>query len=465
MKKLKIGFIPAHRELMGEAFAVEMREFYIKKLSSIKEMELIYPDENLTKKGLVRDLEDSKAIINFFSEKKIDGIILGALNYGDERSALTIVENFYNLPIFIFGTAEPEIPKDNFFRSASACGILPISFGLTRRNIKFTFGGIAKLEDKKFDIRLDSFLRVVSAYKKFNNARIGMIGSRQNDFEVCAFNEALMISRYKQKIVHFNLLDLKYEIESIPDSNPEIQLIIESILKSGSCSYDKKGLYKVAKLEYQILKYAREFDLDAFTIQCWTSMQKFIGVTPCLTNGRITKTGYPVACEGDVNNALAMLIQRSLTFGETTPMILDILTIHPEIDNLVLAWHCGNASVDNKESSEIAKIMPQCPWEGTFGKEAAAASMEFVLKPGTVTFNCLVEHNGQFKLSNITGKMVKRKDKIRGAWSWVEMKDRDKFYETIVYEGFTHHNSIIYGDLTLHVKELCKYLNIQCIEA
>ena len=464
MEKLKIGFIPAHRELMGEDFAVEMRKFYIKKLSAIKEMELIYPDENLTKKGLVRDFEDSKKVIELFSQNRIDAVILGALNYGDERSALTIVENFPGMPVFLFGTAEPDIPKDHFFVSASACGILPISFGLNRRSIKFTYGGIAKLEDKKFDGKLDSFLRVASAFKEFNNARIGMIGSRQNDFEVCAVDEALMIARYKQKIIHFNLLDLKYEIDAVSDSNPQVQAIIEDILKSGSCFIDKKGLYKVAKLEYLLLKYAEEFDLDAFTIQCWTSMQKYMGITPCMTNGRLTRLGFPVACEGDVNNALAMLIQKNLTFSKATPMILDILTIHPEKENLILAWHCGNVSVDNKEKSETAKIMPQCPWEDIFGKEAATASMEFGLKPGIVTFNCLVEHNGQFKLSNITGKMVTSTDKIRGAWSWVEMKDRDKFYETLIYEGFTHHNSIIYGDLRLHVKELCKYLNIQCVE-
>jgi len=463
MVKLKIGFIPAHRQLMGEDFAVEMRKFYIKKLSKIKEIELIYPDENLIKNGLVRNFEDSKKVINLFTQNRVDAIIIGALNYGDEKSVLTIVENFPNKPVFLFGTAEPEIPKNHFFVSASACGILPISFGLKRRSIKFTYGGIAKLEDKKFDNKLDSFLRVVLAFKGFNNARIGMIGSRQNDFEVCAVDEALMISRYKQKIIHFNLLDIKYEIDAIPDSNFQVQEIVEDILKSGRSDIEKKSLYKVAKLEYLILKYAEEFDLDAFTIQCWDSMQKYIGITPCMTNGRITKIGFPVACEGDVNNALAMLIQKNLTFGKATPMILDILTIHPEKDNLILAWHCGNASIDNKERSQTAKIMYQCPWEDVFGKESAIASMEFGLKPGIVTLNSLVEHNGQFKLSNITGKMVTSTDKIRGAWSWVEMKDRDKFYETLIYEGFTHHNSIIYGDLTLHVKELCKYLNMDCV--
>ena len=78
--------------------------------------------------------------------------------------------------------------------------MLPITFGLKRRNVKFTFGGVPKQSsDLDFDREFGRFVRTVQAIKKFRNAKVGMLGDRPNDFEVCAFNEALMINRYNQK--------------------------------------------------------------------------------------------------------------------------------------------------------------------------------------------------------------------------------------------------------------------------
>jgi L-arabinose isomerase len=182
-----------------------------------------------------------------------------------------------------------------------------------------------------------------------------------------------------------------------------------------------------------------------------------------MTNGRITDLGYPVSCEGDANGALSMLIQQAMVTGKKTPSLVDILTAHPDEDKLVLAWHCGNASVSNKHAESDARIMPQCPWSDKFGRKAGAASMELMLKSGFSTINSLIEHNGQYKLSNFFVEMVKRDDNIRGAWSWFEVPDREKFYEKLVYEGFPHHTSLIYEDLRDPIKEFCRYLDIKCI--
>ena len=165
------------------------------------------------------------------------------------------------------------------------------------------------------------------------------------------------------------MLDLKYEMESIPDDNEQVTRIIKEIITGTSCSFSEKELLKVAKLEVQILKYINDFNLDALSIECWTSIQKYIGVTPCLTNSRITDIGYPVSCEGDINNALTMLIQKNITFGAKAPMILDMLTLHPNENDLMLAWHCGNVSLSNKAEGVTAYVMPQCPWENEYGRE------------------------------------------------------------------------------------------------
>ena len=465
MSKIKIGFIPAHRDMMDEEYAVTTKKLFEDRFRADRNIEVICPNSSLTCGGLVRNLEDAKKVSELFYEHKIDCIVLGAITFGDERSALTIIEKFYGLPVFIFAVAEPDIPDGKFFKSAAPCGLLPITFGLKRRNVKFTFGGVPKPAwDMDFAREFERFVRTVLAVKKFRNARVGMLGDRPNDFEVCAFNEALMINRYNQKITHINMLDLKFEMESIPDDNEQVTRIIKEIITRTCCSFSEKELLKVAKLEVQILKYIKDFNLDALSIECWTSIQKYIGVTPCLTNSRITDIGYPVSCEGDVNNALTMLVQKNMTFGTKAPMILDMLTLHPDENDLMLVWHCGNVSISNKAVGVTANVMPQCPWENEYGRERAAASIEFLIKSGVVTANCLVEHNGCYKMLAFEGLMVNIQNNIRGAWSWMKVKDRDKIYKTMVNEGFTHHLSLIHEDISEIVMEFCHYLDIQFVK-
>ena len=59
MDKIKIGFVPAHRDPFDEDWAVKMRRRCLDALSRIPGMEIIVPDENLTPNGLVRDDSDA----------------------------------------------------------------------------------------------------------------------------------------------------------------------------------------------------------------------------------------------------------------------------------------------------------------------------------------------------------------------------------------------------------------------
>ena len=97
------------------------------------------------------------------------------------------------------------------------------------------------------------------------------------------------------------------------------------------------------------------------------------------------------------------------------------------------------------------------------GKKAAA-SIEFMIKSGAVTANCLVEHNGCYKMLSFEGLMVNSQNKIRGAWSWMKVKNRGRIYKTMVNEGFTHHLSLIHEDISGIIEEFCYYLDIQFIK-
>ena len=90
-----------------------------------------------------------------------------------------------------------------------------------------------------------------------------------------------------------------------------------------------------------------------------------------------------------------------------------------------------------------------------------AGLAQFQIKPGKVTFCRLAEYDDQWKMLIATGEIIPSDETLAGTWSWVEVKDHDQLYRTLVEEGFVHHASMIHGDQTQSLLQACKFLGIK----
>jgi L-fucose isomerase-like protein len=462
MEPITLAMIPAHRGVMDRNFSIDRRARLLAALSGIGGVRIVAPTESVTSGGLVSGEKDALRAIDHFEKERPAGIVLAVLGYGDEKSALAIVEKFPGLPVLLVAMKEP-VPDGGFLQGASVGGMLPISYGLRKRNRPFTFAGVFEPEDPRLVAEVASFARVCHAVRKFRGARVGMIGFRPYDFEVCIFNEGLLLERYGAKTVPLNLIDLEHAIAGIADSDPLVGRIVEEIRAAFSPGCGTAELARLAKLELVMLRYAEEYRLDALTIQCWSAIQERIGITPCLTNGRISTLGIPVACEGDAMGALSMLLQQWLGDGGGVPWLADILMLHPEKEDLFLAWHCGNAPAGLAAEGSPALLKGHCSFEEGFA--GGLATSELVVRPGPVSANRIVEHNGEFRLLHVDGRMVPSDDRMRGSWGWVAVADRERMLRTVVEEGFVHHVSIMHGALGPRVREASRYLGMRLVVA
>ena len=66
----------------------------------------------------------------------------------------------------------------------------------------------------------------------------------------------------------------------------------------------KESVIKSAKLEKFLRVWGKENEIDAFAIQCWTSIQANYGVCSCTTMSRFGDEGMPSACEADILGTL-----------------------------------------------------------------------------------------------------------------------------------------------------------------
>ena len=290
MENIKLGFVPAHREPFDEEWATGMRERCLNVFSKVPQLEMIVPDELLTRGGCVRDDDDAENTIRLFRERGIDGLIIGTMTFGDEVSALTVATAFQEVPLLLFGTKEGAFTDEGGRRSDSFCGTLSISSGLHRRQIPFTFGGIVFPEEDDFSDLVTDFVRVCAVKTGFSGARIGLVGPRPERFETCIFSEDELMNQFNQRVVPVSLPDIMKIADIHGENAGAIQEIIRDMYEEADLTELSGGIIeKIAGLEFALIKFATEKNLSAMGIQCWTAMQEVYGISPCYAMGRLTE--------------------------------------------------------------------------------------------------------------------------------------------------------------------------------
>ncbi|RLG78086.1 MAG: hypothetical protein DRO14_01440 [Thermoprotei archaeon] len=465
MIKVRLGFAPLHRYPFDEEWAVEIKKRVIESIKkNLNFIELVYPNEKLTKMGLVWSDEDAEKVVKLFREKDVAGIILGTMTFGDELAGARIAEEFKGYPILVFGTKEPPAKAGGFRRSDSFCGTLSLASALYRRKIPFIFAGIVFPEEEEFIKAIDAFARASLIVKEFKGARIGLIGPRPERFETVTFNEAKMAELFGQRVVHESLFKVIEEARKLGDDDPEVVRIIEEMKKSAdTSSVPEDALLKMAKFEVILRRLAKEKNLKGLGIRCWTEIQEYYGISPCFVMGRLTQSGIMTSCEVDIYGALTMMIQYLASLKTTPPHFIDWTIKHPEKPNVFLAWHCGNAPIALAHPSCPAKISYHSILYRAVGKDNSYGTVDVRLKPGVVTICRLVEYDGEFKMLITKGRIIDEGGEFRGSWSWVEVDDLDKLYRVLVEEGFVHHASMIHGDYVEAIKQACKILGIKTV--
>ena len=465
MVKVRLGFAPLHRYPFDEEWAVEIKNRVIESIRrNLGYVELVYPDENLTKMGLVWGDEDAEKVVELFRRSDVAGIMLGTMTFGDELAGAKIAEEFRGYPILVFGTKEPPTKPGGFGRSDSFCGTLSLTSALYRRKIPFVFAGVVFPEEEEFIKAVDSFARASLIVKEFKGARIGLIGPRPERFETVTFNEAKMAEMFGQRVVHESLFKVIEEARKLGDEDPEVREVVEDMSKVADVSsVPKDALLKMAKFEVVLRRLVKEKNLKGLGIRCWTEIQEYYGISPCFVMGRLTESGIMTSCEVDVYGALTMLIQYLATLKQVPPHFIDWTIRHPEKPNVFLAWHCGNAPTALAHPSCPARVSYHSILYRAVGKENSYGTVDVRLKPGVVTICRLVEYDGEFKMLITKGKVIDEAGEFRGSWSWVEVSDLDKLYSTLVEEGFVHHASIVHGDYVEAIKQACKILGIRTV--
>ncbi|NLT73398.1 MAG: hypothetical protein GXX94_04280 [Chloroflexi bacterium] len=476
--KVKLGFVPSYR-FAFTPWCAKMRDESLAVLRSLEGVEVVVPEKapegteacpacGTTRTGAVSGLDEGDGVADYFISQKVDGVVLCPLDFGDERSASKIAEKL-GVPVLLYATKEPPaIDNASLARvSDSYCGNLSMASGLYRRNIPFRFAGIFFPDEEELRHEFEVFVGAVAVVKALIGARIGQVGVRPATFETVAYDEVAMINKFQQNVVPANISDIVAAARGFADDDPRVQALIDQVRETHAIlTVADDYLLSEAKVELALRDFYTQNKLSAMAVQCWPSIGRDMGISVCAMYGRLTEAEMLTACEVDVLGALAMIVNYHAGLGRIKPHFIDWTIQHRDNPNWLLAWHCGNAPVSLAADPEKVALRSRANMTGELPvreKDPTAGLHQFQIKPGVVTFCRLQEYDDEWKMLIATGEIVPSDEDLAGTWSWVAVRDHAELYRTLVEEGFVHHASMIHGDQTEILLEVCEFLDIEPI--
>ena len=471
MNKVKIGFIPSNWESWdGSEFsgnwAGKMRDRCVTVLEKIPGMDLIVPSREMTVDGCLNDKEEAKKVLEYFKQQDIQGLVIGNMTFGMEVAVGAVLSGLRkDMPIMHFTTRSGPIDSEGHRATDTWCGAFMTVSAIKRRGFKYEHILTCNPEEDIFREKMEIFTRAVYAISKFRGAKIGQIGTRPELFESQYFSEENMQRQFGQMLVPLDLATAFSRMDTVRADDPEVQQVLAEIKASADTITDnvsEEALTNQARYEVSLMRIAKELDVSAMAVSCWTQIQERYGISACSTFGRLNDKGIITACEVDVLGAVTMLAMHSATLGEKIPDFIDWTDLHPTEKNVWLAWHCGNAAPSLRDTcckSKLVRNERMIQWCPT-----CHGAMEFKLKRGPVTCSRMVEYDGKYTFFFGNGEIINIGPFVRGAYGWVKVNDLADWETKMVEHGVIHHGTLIHDKKVADVLQMfCKFLGIEAV--
>ena len=450
--QVKIGLVPLRRDCTPRpgAFNWEIAEERGRRI--VAYIESHYATENVTftdLKGVIpvetfyAEADVAKVVAHMRSQK-VDAMLFINANFGCEEAAAELAQEM-GVPVLLWAPKDEDFFDPELVRHTdSQCGIFGISRQFQRYNIPFTFLNSCTVDSRVFSEGLDHFARTACMVKNFRGMRIGEVGMRPKIFCSVIFNEGELMQRFGVHIIPINMAVVTDKFNKIlAERDAELiegeKLFLERYDVDETTRPLLKRIYAFVLLFKDLF---REYDLDAVSSECWTSMGLACGALPCSAYGFLLDEGYLVSCESDMHAAITMALLSCASLGKHPPFMGEFTCRHPEDQNTELLWHCGPFpySLHKDDRRPIEYIQRQ--W--------------FEVKDGTYTVARFDQDDGKYMILNGTCESAPG-PRTNGTYLWGRFDDLDKWERRLVEGPYIHHVVEIAGDYTKEIKEFCKY--------
>jgi L-fucose isomerase-like protein len=325
------------------------------------------------------------------------------------------------------------------FRRDSFCGKMSICNNLKQYGIPYSLTTLhtEAPDSAEFKADLAWFAGVCRIVKGLKNVRFGAIGARPTAFNTVRYSEKLL-EKSGITVETLDLSEVMGRIDRTPDNDDATQAKLASIKKYIPISdTPEAALLKMAKLGAVIDGWMAKSELTVSAIQCWTSMEEYLGIVPCTIMSMMSENLIPSACEVDVLGTLSMY---SLTLASETPSaLLDWNNNYGDDPNKAVCFHCSN--LPKHFFKPGVKMDYQLIIAGTVGKENTHGTLDGTVKAGDMSFARFSTNDFEGRITGYTGQGRFTDDPLNtfGGAGVCEIPNMQKLLHYICSNGFEHH--------------------------
>jgi L-fucose isomerase-like protein len=464
-KGLKIGFLPASRGFFDQTLAARMREEILNAAAEIG-VELICPTPQQTRMGCVESLAESILCAELFAANRVDGILVSAVNFGDEQAvAQAIRRSGLSVPILLHACPEDGPLRIGGKRRDSFCGLLSIADALRQIGATYSIAAdvLAKPNSDSFRRELAEFAAVCRVVRGVRSARYGQAGARPDAFWTCRFDERAL-QRLGPTTVTLDLSEVMARVNALPDA-----LALETLSGMRSSTDTQRtpeaSLIRMAKFEHVLRAWIASENLDALSIQCWTSIEQNLGICPCFVMSRLGDLGVPCACEADGLGALSMHALQLA--GGAAPALADWNNLHHADPDLVNLWHCGVFPASMAESRPELDTHSILAASGAVEESKTHGVLNLRVRPGDATlFRAAQSSDGSWNALVVGGCFESDESRTLGSQGWCRIPGLLDFYKNTLLRHYPHHVAFSFGCTSRVLREAFgSYLGFRIHEA
>lgn len=373
---------------------------------------------------------DAMNVGQIFYNEQVDLICVIAASWFEDYLVLDMLEEC-DKPVILWGIPGME--------TGSLCGIQQLSFMLKQlgKHYKVLYD---ELNSKD---AISILMRYASACKLKNYLRrtkIGYLGHRVEGMTETTGHEIALKKIFGSRVVSIDTQVFSQEVQNI-----DTKIAKDKWEKTKSCianvrCRDDDGIESM-KFYFALKSLIEERMLDAIAIGCYPHLMGKV----CIPASLLGEEGIPIACEGDINGALGMIM---LSWLSSAPVHnTDLLNPIPK-DNAIVFSHCGSGGFSLSKSCYDITLSPVRLMDN-------GVCCLFPAKPGHVTMINIVPTIGNYKMGILEGDALETEMVFPGNPIKVKF-DRDyrDILSWIIEEGLGHHWMIAYGSFKNELMDL-----------
>ena len=330
--------------------------------------------------GVIDGPAKSVSVGRRFAEAHVQAIVLVSACWFEDYLALDLLEECA-VPLLLWSLPGME--------TGALCAVQQLTYTLNELGVSYqAMHGHA--DDEKLADPLVRFTRAAALHYRLRRARIGLAGHHANGMVDAAVNEMALKKTLGPRVVQLDLPGILQRAAGV-ETEAAARSWTSLVGKAGKCSVSSEAgidsMRVLCAFEEQIEKHG----LDAAAVGCYPHLMGRV----CLAASVLADRGIPLACEGDVNGAVAQLILTLLTAQPTH----NTDWLEPLKDGTVVLTHCGCGSfslAERPDSIELAnvRLMDQ------------GVCALFTARPGPVTLLNLVPRGDGYQLAMLEGTAI-----------------------------------------------------------